>query len=118
MGYGIFDTDGNGSWAYNASANSPGDKISNIMAGNIGTTIKPMPDFSVTLDVWYAKLAEEDKNKEDYLGTEVDLIMTYTLMKGLNLDVVGAYLFRGDATYKGNNDANPYEVGTRLSLSF
>ncbi len=110
MGYGIFDNYG--------SANAPQDKITNIMAGNLGTTVKLMPEFSVTLDVWYAKLAEEDKNKEDYLGTEIDLIMTYELMKGLKLDVVAAYLLRGDATYKGDNDANPYELGTRLSLSF
>ncbi|NJL59646.1 MAG: hypothetical protein HC887_08370 [Desulfobacteraceae bacterium] len=56
MGYGIFDDIG--------SANAPQDKISNIMAGNIGTTVKAAPDFSVTLDVWYAKLAEEDKTRK------------------------------------------------------
>lgn len=110
LGYGIFDD--------TVSAKSPYDHISNIMAANIGTTIKPIKDFSVTLDVWYAKLAEKDTNNEDYLGTEIDLILSYELLKGLKLDLVGAYLLRGDATYKGLNEANPYEVGTQLSFTF
>jgi len=133
MGYGIFDSAANvgesGMGPYNTSAHSCGDKISNIMAGNIGTTVKPDPGIplSVTLDIWYAKLAKGIQMKdagtgviseEDYLGTEVDLVLTYELVKGLKMDVVGAYLFAGDATYKGPNQANPYEIGTRLSLSF
>jgi len=113
MGYGIFDQQ--------VSANAPADQISNILAANVGTTFKPMEDLSISLDVWYAKLAEEDANKEDELGTEVDLTITYELVEGLKLDVVGAYLFAGDATYYSKNtddDANPVEIGSRLSLSF
>jgi len=133
MGYGIFDSAANvgesGMGPYNTAAHSCGDKISNIMAGNLGTTVKPDPSIplKVTLDVWYAKLAQSIPIKdsgtgvisqEDYLGTEVDLVITYELVKNLNIDVVGAYLFAGDAVYKGTNQANPYEIGTRLSLSF
>ena len=52
-------------------------------------------------------------------GFEVDLKATYMLVEGLNLDVVGAYLFADDATsLDGNNNDDPWEVGTRLSLSF
>jgi hypothetical protein len=40
------------------------------------------------------------------------------LIDGLKLEIIGAYLFAGDATYKGDNDENPLEFGTRLSLSF
>jgi hypothetical protein len=58
------------------------------------------------------------KSEEDYLGTEIDLILTYEIVKGLKMDLVGAYLIAGDATYKGPDSANPYEIGTRLSLSF
>ena len=50
---------------------------------------------------------------------------TYELVEGLNLDVVGAYLFAGDRTtadpttgLQYEDDANPYELGARLSLSF
>jgi hypothetical protein len=44
--------------------------------------------------------------------------MTYALMKNLNLDLVGAYLFAGDATYSGKGESNPYEIGAQLSFSF
>ncbi|MDM8524629.1 hypothetical protein QUF80_14770 [Desulfococcaceae bacterium HSG8] len=145
MGYGTFD---NG-----VSKNSPADQIGNIMAGNIGVTFKPMPDLSISLDGWYAKLAEDsyvyngkaygagglaklansDKDednelyddildkgkKESELGIEANLTITYQLVKGLSVDVVGAYLFAGDlTTCSVKNEENPYEVGTRLSLSF
>lgn len=131
MGYGIFDSAADvgesGMGPYNTSAHTCADKISNIMVGNLGTTYKPMKELSLTLDVWYAKLAKAIvmtdaktgvKSEEDYLGTEVDLILTYEIVKGLKMDLVGAYLFAGDATYKGPDNANPYELGTRLSLSF
>ena len=60
------------------------------------------------------KFLKDNGEEEDELGTEVDLKITYELVEGLNLDVVGAYLFAGDAT--GEDD--PIEVGSRLSLSF
>ena len=111
MGYGIFDR--------NASAGSCADQISDIMAINLGVTLKPADKLSLTADLWYAALAEDDANGEDVLGTEVDLKATYKLMDNLNLDVVAAYLFAGDATTGGSaDDADPYEFGTRLSFGF
>jgi hypothetical protein len=118
MGLGMFDGARDGNYDYATSNNSPGEYISNIMAANIGASFSPMEKLNVGLDLWYAALAEDDANGESDLGTEVDLKLTYELVEGLNLDVVGAYLFAGDATYKGDNDADPYEVGTQLSLSF
>jgi hypothetical protein len=115
MGYGIFDNQ--------ASVGAPGDKVTNITAFNLGTTVKLSDKLSVTGDVWYAML-NEDKvfsptKKEDKLGTELDLKVTYQLIDNLTLDVVGAYLFADDATsLNGDNDKDPYEFGTRLSLSF
>ena len=120
MGYGIF---GDTSYA-NVSNNACADQISNIMAANFGVTVKPMGNdiLKITLDAWYAALAEDINVKgseENYLGTEIDLIITYQLTKGLNLDIVGAYLLAGEATTMDHPDeADPYEVGTRLSLSF
>ncbi|MGE0083236.1 MAG: hypothetical protein AB7S75_02315 [Desulfococcaceae bacterium] len=120
MGYGIF---GDTSYA-NVSNNACYDQISNIMAGNFGVTVKPMGNdvLKITLDGWYAALAEDitvNGSDENYLGTEIDLIITYQLTKGLNLDIVGAYLIAGEATTMDHPDeADPYEVGTRLSLSF
>jgi len=119
MGLGIFDEQ--------TSNNAPGDKIGNVKAANIGVTVKPMDKLKISLDVWYAALDEDvayvdangNAHEDDYLGTEVDLVVTVNLVQNLNLDIVGAYLFAGDATTVGQkDDADPYEFGTRLSLSF
>jgi len=111
MGYGVFD--------FYTSAGAPADQISNVWAANIGATFKLTDKLSLTGDVWYAELAEDDVNGETELGTEFDLKATYKLMENLNLDVVGAYLLAGDATsLDGNNENDPYLIGTRLSLSF
>jgi hypothetical protein len=121
MGYGIFD--------YAVSAGSPADKIFNIWAANLGATFKPMDKLSVTADLWYAErendvlypnvLSPTGFYAESKLGTELDVKVTYQLVEGLNLDLVGAYLWAGDATsVDGNNNENPYELGARLSLSF
>jgi hypothetical protein len=110
MGYGIFDNQ--------VSNNSPADQISNIMAFNLGASMSPMPKLKVTADLWYAKRVEDvlapNGKMESDLGTEINLKATYKVMDNLNLDVVGAYLFAGDAT--GKDD--PYLVGTRLSFGF
>ena len=120
MGLGIFDDA--------ASAGAPGDKIFNLRAFNIGTSVKPMDKLKVTADLWYAQRDEDllfiDPLTglpfgEKKLGTELDLVVTYQLVEGLNLDLVGAYLWADDATSLfGKNDEDPYEVGMRLSLSF
>ncbi|MDY0223245.1 MAG: hypothetical protein RBR67_19130, partial [Desulfobacterium sp.] len=106
MGYGIFDNQ--------ASAGAPGDKVSNIIAFNLGSTVNLSEKLSVTGDVWYAMRAEDvvypNNRQEDKLGTELDLKVTYQLIDNLTLDVVGAYLFADDATsLNGDNDKDPYE---------
>jgi hypothetical protein len=122
MGLGIFDQQ--------FSAGSPNGDVSNIWAFNIGATLKPIEKLSLKGDIWYAQLVEEAvggtvgaggsiSGAEDDLGVEIDLVATYQLIEGMNLDIVGAYLFAGDATSRtGDNDDDPYEVGMRLSLSF
>jgi len=110
MGLGIFDN--------TASTNSCADKISNIKAANIGVGFKASDKLKLTADLWHARLAESNAAGNDTLGTEVDLKATYALMKNLNLDVVAAYLFAGNATYTGAGESNPVEIGTRLSFSF
>jgi hypothetical protein len=113
MGYGVFDEQGIAGFP-----NS--DKIGNIWAANLGTTIKPMDKLTVSFDLWYASLVEDnDPTLDEVLGTEVDLRVTYELVEGLKMDVVGAYLFADDAAnFDSPNDANPYELGVQLSLSF
>jgi hypothetical protein len=115
MGLGIFDN--------NTVTNSPSDKPFNMWAANIGTTLTPMEKLSVAVDLWYAERDEDivfaNGAKENELGTELDVVVTYELVEGLNLDLVGAYLWAGDAVSDdGKNDEDPYEFGARLSLSF
>jgi len=122
MGYGTFDS---GKIQINGE-DRPGDKIGNIMAGNVGVTLKPAPKLSVSLDAWYAALAEDvvvidsdgNASEENALGIEANVKVTYQIVEGLSLDLVGAYLFAGDALYQGEGATDPYEFGTRLSLSF
>jgi len=108
MGLGIFDNQ--------ASAGSPANNITNIWAANIGVTIKPMDKLTLTGDMWYASLVENNAFGDDELGWEFDAKATYAIMDNLNLDLVAAYLFAGDATAGGDDD--PIEVGARVSLSF
>jgi hypothetical protein len=110
MGMGTFDVQ--------ASANSPGSDVTNLMAQNIGVTFKLAPKWKASLDLWHATLAEDDANGEDELGTEIDLEINYKVMKNLNLDLVAAYLSVGDATYKGPNQEDVTELAAQLSLKF
>jgi hypothetical protein len=117
MGYGIFDAA--------ASANSVADKVRNIWFAGVGVSGKPTDKLKIGADLWYAKMlhttsATNNATDEDVLGTELDVVVTYQLVEGLNLDLVGAYLWADDGTINAgdNNKEDPYEIGARLSLSF
>ena len=110
---------GNGIFDNQNSAGSPGATPSNVMAVQLGATVKPMPKLSLTGDLWWAQLVEDNANGDSDLGTEIDITATYSIMDNLNLDVVAAYLMAGDATSSdGNNTDDPMLLGTRISLSF
>jgi hypothetical protein len=111
LGRGIFDNQD--------CAGSTGFRVTNIVAANLGAGFKPMDKLKVTADLWWAKLKEKNAFNEKKLGIEADVVVTYQLVEGLSLDLVGAYLFAGDAVSSdGKNEVDPYEFGTRLSLSF
>lgn len=115
LGYGTFDVQ--------LPSGTTGDYISNVMAFGLGASFSPMDKLTLGADLWYATLAEDyygvDGKKVDKLGTEVDLSLSYELVEGLNLDVVAAYLFAGDAIdLNQDDDADPWELGAQLSLKF
>ncbi len=116
MGYGMFD--------WYLPNNVDGDQIENVWAANLGFTVKPMDKLKISLDGWYAQKVEEiqllDGTMGDKMGIEVDLVVTYQLVEGLNLDIVGAYLFADEVITENDiaGDDDPYLVGSRLSLSF
>ena len=105
-----------------------GDVISNMYAANLGVTWTFAEKHKFNVDLWYASRVEVDVPPianfypDEDLGTEIDVRYTYPIVENLNLDVVAAYMFAGDGTYKqaagGPSDANPYELGMQLSLSF
>jgi hypothetical protein len=114
MGMGIFDNQ--------TSNNAPGNaNITNTWWFGLGADFMPADKVKLAIDLWYASLVEEDQvNADDApLGVEVDVKLTYELVESLNVDLVGAYLFADDGTTDGQpDDANPWEIGARLSLSF
>jgi hypothetical protein len=148
MGEGILDQQiprfANGKLTPGTQPGGGNGNTSGFMAGNLGTTISPMKDLKISLDAWYISLVEDlnatapkdatnpkespdartsvrldgKKTGEKEIGIEANVKVTYTLVPGLNIDLIGAYLFAGDALYQGEGAADPYEVGTRLSLSF
>ena len=113
MGLGVFDAQ--------SSAGSPNADVSNLWAANIGASMSVMEKLKLTGDLWYASLVEDSlTTDEKELGFEIDLKADYQLAEGLNLTVVGAYLFADDATAldEDGNEDDPYEIGAQLSLSF
>jgi hypothetical protein len=116
MGFGTLDD-------VAVSAGSPGDRLTNIWALNLGATIKPFDKLSIRGDVWYAAHPQDDPfTDEKKLGLEGDLHITYELVENLNLELIGAYLWADDATSSapdaGDNKDDPYEIGFQTSLSF
>ena len=113
MGFGALDD-------VAVSAGSPGDRLTNIWAVNLGATIKPFDKLSIRGDLWYAAHPNDDPvTDEKKLGIEGNLHINYELVENLNLQLIGAYLWADDATsLDGNNKEDPYEIGFETSLSF
>jgi hypothetical protein len=95
-------------------------QVTNLMYIGGGFKWSPMDKLTINPEIWYAKLDEDNLTGEDTLGTEVDLTVTYQLVEGMNLELIGAYLFADDAfsSNQSENEEDAYEYGMRLSLSF
>ena len=97
------------------------DKMTNIMALNLGASHKPTKNLTVKADVWYVLLADPgmnetvSKKKPGDLGTEIDITVSYEMIKGLNVDMIAAYLISGQAS---EVKENPLGLGTQFSLDF
>ena len=63
--------------------------------------------------LWYAQFIEENKFVEEKLGIEGNLVLSAKQPEGLNVDLIGVCLFGGDAASSdGDNEADPFEIGT------
>ena len=82
-------------------AGSPGDKISNMI---IFGTSAPIHETHGQADdsarLWYASAGRRRSQpvKKTNWAPKLDMKVTYQLVEGLNLDLIGAYLLAGDAT--------------------
>jgi hypothetical protein len=112
-------------WGKNPSPSGTYDVVTNLWYVGGGFKWSPMDKLTLNPSVWYASFAEDNALGDDVLGTEVDMVVTYQLVEGLNLQLIGAYLFAGDALVSAagtalgeDNQEDAYEYGLRLSLSF
>lgn len=102
------------------TADSIYDQVTNLIYFGGGVKFNVTDKLAINPSIWYAMLDEDNATGDDELGTEVDLVVSYELVEGLNMDLIGAYLFAGDAfsNTAADNDDDAYEYGIQLSLSF
>lgn len=106
----------------------------NIWTVTLGGAWQVLPQTKLALSWWYFGTSEKVPARYDaiarnwkfdnYLGNEIDLNITQNIVDKLNLDLVGAYMFTGDAyrakTYNVNynKDDSVYELGARLQWTW
>jgi len=104
----------------------------NIWTVTVGGAWQAMPTTKLALSYWYFGTSEKAPSRWngtnwDFsrdLGHEINLNITQNIVDKLNLDLVGAYMFTGDAfrakdsraDYTG--DDNVYELGARLQWTW
>jgi hypothetical protein len=92
------------------SSSDPGsysDFVSNMVYGKLFAQASPIPKLDAYLGVGYA-VSEQDRwdTGKGYLGTEVDLSLTYAITENLSYNFTGGYLFIGDFFDDANSAAN------------
>ncbi len=106
----------------------------NLWTATVGGAWQALPQTKLALSYWYFGTAEKVPsrynantglwNTSSSIGSEVDLNITQNVVDKLNLDLVGAYLFSGNAyraqTYQVYypNSKNVYELGARLQWAW
>jgi hypothetical protein len=123
MGEGIIDNQ--------APLGAPDDKISNVYIANLGGSYKLLADLKFSADLWWANRAQDvaiatdlTRQPQRYsstLGTELDLVATYTIVDNLKVDLIGAYLWAGDCITMAvdpKGSTNPIELAAQFSLAF
>jgi hypothetical protein len=116
---------GEGDLDVQASANSPGTRITNVWYVGGGADYNLTEALQVSCSLWYARLNDKEQTArpDESLGTEIDGKISYKLIENLKLDLYGAYMWASDGTYQAGYDGpteqkDPYELGVRLQMSF
>jgi hypothetical protein len=106
----------------------------NLWTATVGGAWQALPQTKLALSYWYFGTSQKVPsrynantglwNTSSSIGSEIDLNITQNIVDKLNLDLVGAYLFEGNAyraqTYQVYypNSNNVYELGARLQWSW
>jgi hypothetical protein len=106
----------------------------NIWTITAGGAWQVLPATKLSLSYWYFGTSQKVPGRYNIesgnwsasssLGHEIDLYITQNIVDKLNLDLVGAYMFTGDAfraqiaNYDYPQDGNTYELGARLQWAF
>jgi len=123
-------------WSYDRNANLNqigGDNSpSNMWAVGVGATLKPTDTTSILLDIYYIGMVEDRTiagEKEDTIGTEIDVRLIQKIYDNLSLSVAGSYMLADDGfgVYNGTptatNQASDsgddcFQVGIGLDFSY
>jgi hypothetical protein len=106
--------------------NSP----SNMWAVGVGATVKPTDTMAIIMDIYYIGMVEDRTvggDKEDTIGTEIDVRLTQKIYDNLTLSVAGAYMIADDGFGQGGTAGNwapqsagddAYQLGIGLDFSY
>ncbi len=108
--------DGPSAGVYNNAPN--GNAVENRTEAGLGVDFALSKSWKLMFDYWWLNLTENAANGHKDVGNEFDLKATWSIMKNLKLDLIGAYLLVGDAIKPVTNDNNAYELSARLKISF
>jgi hypothetical protein len=110
--------DSTGQGAYYAA-----DRPTNLWTIMAGVAWQALEDTRLTFNYYYINTSEDvvantDGTEDDSVGHEVNFYVDQKVVDGLNLRLVGAYLFADDAYKTNDDDDDAYEVGAQLLWSF
>ena len=111
---------------YAVPGHSPSNHPSNMWAIAGGADIKPTDTTSIGLDLYYVKMIKKRPsivgNNEKDIGFEVDLDVTQKIYDNLDMKIVGAYMFAGDAfgnvSQTSKSRDNAYVLGLGFNYKF
>ncbi|MDY6910060.1 MAG: hypothetical protein SWC40_09000 [Thermodesulfobacteriota bacterium] len=130
LGMGTLDEGGFGfdaDYATDQGAYYAADHPTNLWMLTAGTSWQALEGTKVTFNYYYVMTSEDvvadysedgDSDKDDTVGHEVDFYLDQDVVDGLQLRLVGAYLFADDAYKVNDEDDDAYEVGARLQWKF
>ncbi|MCG6943925.1 MAG: hypothetical protein LJE87_01130 [Deltaproteobacteria bacterium] len=122
-------------YTYDRNANLPqagGDNSpSNMWAVHVGGDLKPTDTTTLRADVYYVGLVEKRTvagDKEDEIGTEIDVRLIQKIYDNLSLTVLGCYLIADDGYAGGataadvaaadNSGDDAFQVGMGIDFNF